>query len=143
MTADSRSEITIDALERGDIDAAAFDHEAHVFAAWQFISAMPLPEAIQRFSAALKRLTRDLGVPEKYHGTVTWFYLLLIAERRQSGEEWCAFRAANRDLFERDLLSRYYTPERLASEEARAGFVLPDRLAARQPVDKVFAGSLT
>ncbi len=121
---------TIDALERGEIDAEAFDHEAHVFAAWRFVSNLPLAEAIERFSSALIRLTRDLGVPEKYHGTVTWFYLLLIAERARPDQNWDAFRAANEDLFERDLLARYYTPECLASDEARARFVLPDRLAA-------------
>lgn len=126
----SLNSITIEALELGTIDVEAFDHEAHVFAAWRFISDLPLPEAIERFSGALIRLTRDLGVPEKYHGTVTWFYMLLIAERRQPGQEWAAFRAANEDLFERDLLTRYYTSERLASDEARARFVLPDRLAA-------------
>ena len=130
MTTDKLNAITIDALERGAVDVEAFDHEAHVFAAWRFISDLPLPEAIERFSGALIRLTHDLGVPEKYHGTVTWFYMLLIAERARPGEDWATFRAANEDLFERDLLDRYYTPERLASEEARSRFLLPDRLAA-------------
>ncbi len=130
MTADRLQAMTIEAFERGEIDVGAFDHEAHVFAAWRFISELPLPEAIERFSNALIRLTRSLGVPEKYHGTVTWFYMLLIAERRKSDQDWPAFLAANSDLFERDLLARYYTPECLASDEARTRFVLPDRLAA-------------
>ncbi len=130
MTATSLYAVSVESLERGEIDVEAFDHEAHVFAAWRFVSEMPLPEAIERFSSALKRLTRNLGVPEKYHGTVTWFYLLLIAERQRPDQDWDAFRAANEDLFERDLLGRYYTAECLGSEEARAGFVLPDRVAA-------------
>ena len=130
MKSDERSELTIEAIERGDIDAEAFDHEAHVYAAWRFISEMPLPEAIERFSGALKRLTQSLGVPEKYHGTVTWFYMLLIAERHCPNEGWADFRSANADVFARDLLTRYYTPEVLESDEARTGFVLPDRIAA-------------
>ena len=130
MTASGMTDLSIEAIERGDIDVATFDHEAHVYAAWRFVSEMPLPEAIERFSSALKRLTRDLGVPEKYHGTVTWFYMLLIAERHRSDQSWGEFQRANGDLFERDLLARYYTPERLGSDEARTGFLLPDRIAA-------------
>ena len=130
MTVTERTDLTVEVIERGEFDVATFDHEAHVYAAWRFISAMPLPEAIERFSAALQRLTQRLGVPEKYHGTVTWFYMLLIAERQRPGQEWQAFRDNNADLFAPDLLARYYTPERLGTEEARTGFVLPDRIAA-------------
>ncbi len=132
MSAGQRSydALTIEAFERGDIDVEAFDHEAHVFAAWRFVSEMPLPEAIERFSGALKRLTQSLGVPGKYHGTVTWFYMLLIAERQRPNQDWAAFRKSNADLLARDLLSRYYTAEVLGSDEARTGFVLPDRIAA-------------
>ena len=69
-------------------------------------------------------------MPGKYHDTITWFYMLLIAERHKSDEDWEDFRSANTDLFERDLLTRYYTRECLASEDARTRFVLPDRIAA-------------
>ncbi len=124
------SGLTVDTVERGDFDVDEFDHESHVFAAWRFIDELPLLEAIERFSNALRRLTIKLGVPDKYHDTVTWFYMLLIAERHRSGEGWQAFRTANEDLFASDLLTRYYTPECLASEAARTKFVLPDRIAA-------------
>lgn len=130
MTASDYAGLTVETLERGDIDVEAFDHEAHVFAAWRFISEMPLPEAIERFSGALQRLTKSLGVPGKYHGTITWFYMLLIAERHRPNEDWAEFRSANDDLFAPDLLARYYTPEALQSDEARSGFILPDRIAA-------------
>ena len=130
MSLAKRDDLTIEAVERGDIDVESFDHEAHVLAAWRFIAEMPLPEAIERFSGALQRLTTALGVPGKYHGTVTWFYMLLIAERHRPNEDWAEFRRANTDLFAPDLLSRYYTPECLGSDEARRGFVLPDRIAA-------------
>ncbi len=130
MITSERTELSVSAIERGDIDVEAFDHEAHVYAGWRFVREMPLLEAIERFSSALKRLTHNLGVPEKYHGTVTWFYMLLIAERQRPDQEWAEFRNANADLFERDLLARYYTPEVLSSAAARKGFVLPDRIAA-------------
>ena len=130
MNEQELSGLSIDSVERGEFDVEKFDHEAHVFAAWRFIDELPLPEAIERFSNALRRLTARLGVPGKYHDTVTWFYMLLIAERHQAGEDWPSFREANEDLFASDVLSRYYTRECLASEAARQRFVLPDRIAA-------------
>jgi hypothetical protein len=129
---DRQIDVTVAALESGNIDAEAFDHEAHVYAAWLFLDAYPAEVASERFAAALKRLTEKLGVPGKYHDTVTRFYMALIAERRAASNDldWSGFRESNRDLFGRsdNVLSRYYSRERLASDEARRAFVLPDRL---------------
>ena len=134
MNAHAAPPISIDALEDGTLDAATFDHAAHVYAAWLYLEEFPLADAIARFSAALRRLTATLGVPGKYHETVTWFFMLLIAERRAAGhrDDWFAFRRSNPDLFgnAEDVIRRYYSSEVLASERARQTFVLPDQLAA-------------
>ena len=134
MNAQATPRVSIAALEDGSLDAVTFDHAAHVYAAWLYLEQYSLPDAIAAFSAALKRLTTKLGVPDKYHETVTWFYMLLIAERRAaaSGGDWFAFRRDNPDLFNRDddIIERYYSAELLASKQARRAFVLPDRLAA-------------
>ena len=91
-------------------------------------------EAISRFTGALRRLTAKLGVPDKYHDTISWFYLLLIAERRAATTEdsWFTFRRDNDDLFSRDnnVLEHYYSKELLWSDRARQSFVLPDQRAA-------------
>jgi N-formylglutamate deformylase len=130
----ARPDLTIDNLEASQIDAASFDHEGHVYLAWLYLEAYPVTEAIDKFSAALKRLTLKLGVPGKYHATITWFFMLLIAERRRNPSKltWAHFKAANDDLFQKDdnVLNRYYSKEMLASDEARQIFVLPDRVAA-------------
>ena len=125
------SEFSIGAIESGDFDVGSFDHEAHVYAAWRFLETLPVLEAIERFSSALKRVTVRLGVPGKYHDTVTWFWMLLIAERRRPGEDWPRFRNGNPDLFDKDdnILLRYYSSERLWSDEARRQFLLPDKAA--------------
>ena len=133
MNAAARPAVTVEALEDGTLDVGAFDHEAHVYAAWLFLERYGLLEAVTRYSAALERLTRRLGVPDKYHATVTWFYLVQIAERRdrEPALDWFAFRRRNDDLFARggSLLRRYYRAETLASERARRLFLLPDRIA--------------
>jgi hypothetical protein len=134
MTAPRLSTLTIDSFEAGRIDAAAFDHEAHVYLAWLYVREYPLAEAIERFSAALRRLTAALGVPGKYHASITWFFLVLINERDAAapGTDWESFRTANKDLLSRDedIVARYYTAQRLASRRARETFVLPDRTGA-------------
>ena len=133
MSAIARPRLSIEAFENGSIDVDAFDHEAHVYIAWLYLDRFELSEAIGRFDTALRELTAQLGVPDKYHATVTWFFMLLIAERRaaRSDTDWLDFRRRNRDLFAGSkILHSYYTPETLASDRARRTFVLPDRPCA-------------
>jgi hypothetical protein len=123
--------LTISNFETGDVDAERFDHEAHVYVGWLYIQQYELPEAITRFDAALKRLVTKVGAESKYHATLTWFFLLLIAERFLPDESWDAFKQRNDDLLggSKALLSRYYSEEYLFSNRARAHFVLPNQLA--------------
>ena len=134
MTAFTEPALTITAFEAGAIDAESFDHEAHVYLGWLYVGEYPLIEAVSRFTSALRRLTAALGVPDKYHDTISWFYLLLIAQRSNEAtdNDWETFRRNNNDLFSRDdnILGRYYSEELLRSERARQAFVLPDRCAA-------------
>ncbi len=128
--ADRRIEQLVAAFENATIDARDFDHEAHLLVGWRFLQDQSLLDAIKRFSAALKRLTRKLEVPGKYHKTITWFYLIKIAERctGQTATNWPVFKDANPDLFARNpsLIRQYYSKSLLASEDARRAFVLPD-----------------
>jgi len=137
MTSDETVGVTVADVERGTIDAERFGHEAHVYAAWLFVNEYGPDVAADRFAKALKRLTTSLGEPGKYHETITRFYMALIAERQgqRPDADWPAFKTANGDLFGRsgNVLSRYYSRERLASDEARRAFVLPDRLPDVEP----------
>lgn len=123
----------IAAFESGDIDGARFDHAAHIHIAWCYLQRYGLAEAIARFTAALKRLTRRLGAEAKYHETVSWFFIVLLADRMADAPaaDWDTFRHGNPDLFlyPRALLRRHYSDECLSSARARDRFVLPDRLA--------------
>lgn len=134
MNAAPTPAVTIAAFESGQLDAESFDHEAHVYLAWLYLGEFPVFEALQRYAQGLRRLTEQLGVPRKYHETITCFYLFKIAERRdESAGDWHDFRDRNADLLARggsSVLYRFYSRETLASERARKAFVLPDRLAA-------------
>ena len=134
MATPSQPALSIDDLEQNRIEGGSFDHEAHVYLAWLYLDRYPLTEAIDRFTSALKRLTTKLGVPGKYHETISWFYMLIIAQRRSgnAGNDWPNFKEKNPDLLSRDanVLNRYYSKETLATDAARRAFVLPDRLVA-------------
>ena len=121
---------TVAEFERGELDPEAFVHEAHVYVAWELINECPLAEAIERFAAALRRLTRALGQEAKYHETITWFFMILTAERQAAlgAKNWDIFAGANPDLLtnSQSMLARYYSAERLWSPLARRQFLLPD-----------------
>jgi hypothetical protein len=125
-------EFTIERFEAADIDPDRFDHEAHVYVAWLYVREYELTDAIAKFNSGLKRLVTKLGADGKYHATLTWFFLLLIADRAQEREPWRAFRHRNADLItgSKEILSRYYSDDCLLSERARERFVLPDKLAS-------------
>jgi hypothetical protein len=91
---------TIDAFETGNIDPSLFDHEAHVYVAWLYVTSFGRDEGPRRFDAALRALTRKIGAADKYNAMITWLFLKLIAERFRDDEPWPAFRARNSDLID-------------------------------------------
>ena len=116
-------------FEAGDIDPQKFDHEAHVRVAWSYLQQYTAAVAIERFTSALRSLTTRLGASDKYHETITWFFMITIAERRAACPhgDWQSFKRGNRDLLAGSaLLKRYYSRDRLDSPEARRHFLLPD-----------------
>jgi hypothetical protein len=74
---------------------------------------------------------------------MTVAYVLLIAERVAEAQDspWPAFAGRNPDLLARDPspLARFYTPELLASDRARRGFVMPDRSVATHAARSIAA----
>ena len=121
---------TVEEFQRLNFDADAFNHEAHVYVGWCLVTQFPLPDAIHRFADTLKRLTHSLKLEGKYHETITWFFMILIAERQSAlpANSWEEFAANNRDLIEnsKTLLSSHYSNERLWSQQARQHFLMPD-----------------
>jgi hypothetical protein len=119
-------------FEDASLQKEAFHHDQHVRAAWLFVRTYGMPDALGRFSTALKRFAATNGVPGLYHETISWAYLLLISERlaRNPVGTWTEFATANPDLlsWKPSLVDRYYEPGTLASDLARRTFVMPDRV---------------
>ncbi len=134
MNAIITPEFSIGAFEASDINPDFFNHEAHVYVGWLYVREYELAEAIAKFDAGLKRLITKLGADGKYHATLTWFFLLLIAERVETDEPWQIFMTRNADLVtdSKGILARYYSHDYLFSDRARETFLLPDRIANDQ-----------
>jgi len=119
----------VSAFENCEIAGNRFRHADHVRLAWIYVTTLGLHEAEQRFCNGLRRLAAYLGVPEKFHLTMTLAWIRAVAGRvepdqRQTFEGWFA---ANPELFDRSFLHNYYSESCLASAQAHAHWVEPNR----------------
>ena len=133
-------EAVVAAFEAGQEPPGGFHHREHVRVAWYYLRQQALPDALVRFSNALRAFATAQGKPGLYHETITTAYVLLINERlddRARELSWNDFAALNPDLFgwKPSILDRYYRPETLKSDKARRTFVMPDRFAADESVE--------
>jgi len=125
-------------FENGDVVPDQFDHAAHVRMAFAMTQSYSFDESLTRYVRGLQRLCALVGKPEKFNMTVTVAFLAAVGERcRDSGtRSWEEFAAANRDLFDRRFLGRWYTGDVLGSEIARKTFLLPAPFAGALRVEK-------
>jgi len=112
------------------LPAEQFHHHQHMQVAWLFVQKYGMPMALTEFTAAIKRFADAKGATGLYHETITWAFLLLIADRqaRHPSDTWQEFEAMNADLlsWKPSILDRYYSKELLASDLARRTFLMPD-----------------
>jgi len=116
------------AFLRGEVRGADFRHADHVRVGFEMLRRHPFLDAASAFAAGLKGIAARAGHSGAYHETITIAFLALIAERSAAAPhaDFPAFAAANGDLLEKGVLSRWYAPDRLASAIARRTFILPD-----------------
>jgi hypothetical protein len=121
----------IDRFENCTLPNECFHHREHVRVAFLYLTKYPVLEALQVFSRTLRRFAAARGKPQLYHETITWAYLFLIRERMARAgkhQSWDEFVRSNPDLlvWKDGILTRFYCAETLASDLARAMFILPD-----------------
>jgi N-formylglutamate deformylase len=119
------------AFEKTTIDPNAFHHREHLYVAWCYLRALPLEDALARYVRHLRALVAALGVPDKYHATMTWAYVVLLHEAmdKSPGATFDDLLVKNPALLEprAGALRAFYAPAELDSQEARRRFVLPRR----------------
>jgi hypothetical protein len=110
-----------------------FHHREHVRLAFALLRREgDLAAAAFAFRAGLRRFATAVGVAGKYHETITWAYLAIIAELMAGGVYASSdeLLAANPDLLDHQhgALARHYdVAELVASPHARVTFVLPHK----------------
>ncbi|MEO6236002.1 MAG: hypothetical protein ABIQ52_03330 [Vicinamibacterales bacterium] len=118
------------AFEAGSVIPVEFGHLAHVRVAWVYLhESACVEEALSAMRAAIQRFASAAGVPQKYHETITVFWMRLLANVRALGAagELADVVRQYPALGDKDLPLRYYSRERLFSDEARTSWVDPDR----------------
>ena len=122
----------IQQFESDAIPADSFHHADHVRLAFAYLAIYPPLQALENFSAALKRFATARGKSQLYHETITHAYFFLIRERmaRCSTANWDEFADRNPDLliWKNGILTRYYHESTLQSDLARTVFVFPDKV---------------
>lgn len=120
-------------FEAGTVDPAAFGHREHLFVAWCYLKDLSLEDALARYVKYLRALTIKLGVPQKFHATITWTFMLLLDEAMQKDREvtFETLLVRHPELLEKRTLLRLYDQSQLDSAEARERYVLPRHVFAR------------
>ena len=119
----------IRALERGEIANESFHHLSHIHVAWVYLSeSSSADEAAAKMRETLQKFAASVGKPEKYHETITVFWIQLLHHIRAAnvGRSLEEIVEANPQLLEKDFPLEYYSPETLFSDRARGFWIEPD-----------------
>jgi hypothetical protein len=117
------------ALERGEIANENFGHTSHLHVAWVYLSESSSPiQAAAKMRKTLRDFAAALGKLEKYHETITLFWIYFLARARVAGAGHSLEELvhANPRLLEKDFPLTYYSHGRLFSDRARNTWVEPD-----------------
>jgi len=117
------------ALERGEVANEDFHHVSHLHVAWVYLAESPsVQQAANKMRDTLRRFAAAAGKPQKYHETITLFWVHLLSRARAAGggERLEEIVHANPQLLEKNFPLAYYSAERLFSNEARTSWVEPN-----------------
>jgi hypothetical protein len=109
-----------------------FTHEQHLRAAFCYLQREPLGHAAERFKASLLRLASSRSMPNLYHETITWAYMVLLNEKRcmlGAGATFDEVKERWPELLDHGNgeLRRLYAGDELDDVDSRRVFCLPRR----------------
>ncbi len=115
------------AFRNQSLDAAGFGHVDHLRVAYDLLQGADFIDATTEYARGIQFLAARAGAADKFNLTITYAFMSLIAEAlaRAPAPDFDSFLAANPDLLSPDLLTRWYTPDRLHSPTAREILLMP------------------
>jgi hypothetical protein len=122
----------VDGFEDTTLPTERYTHAAHLWVALVFVRRYGLEGARARVPAAIRRYNAATGrAPSAYHETITQAWLAIVARFLRDDDSGQSLGVLADALVakcgDKHHLAAYYSPDVLMSEEARAGFVPPDR----------------
>ncbi len=110
-----------------ELDNNAFHHREHVQVAYELLRNLSYTDAAFEYATGIRTLAAKAGAPQKFNATITYAFMSLIAEHMAMDryDDFEVFAARSPELFSKNLLARWYEPERLHSDFARHAFLLP------------------
>lgn len=130
FTTDAEIEALVTAFEECSLPYSRWTHRAHLAVALVYLTRYRSQLALDRIRLHINLYNRTRGKADGYHETVTVLHMWRVAKHLAEQLEPRSLVAALDALAElcgKGWMARHYSPERLGSPEARAGWVEPDR----------------
>jgi hypothetical protein len=115
----------LEAFHSCRLESSEFRHADHLRLAWLHLHRAPFEAALNSVRTGIQRFAAHHHATHLYHETVTTAWVRLLATHHEDSFE--EFLRQNHRRLTKDLLHQFWTPELLASEEARARWTPPDR----------------
>ncbi|MBD3653736.1 N-formylglutamate amidohydrolase [Kangiella sp.] len=126
----------VEKFEAQSITGGDFNHRNHLRVAWYYLNHYSIMAARERVHQGLIKLTKVLGAEQKYHRTMTDFFIdyLLQVKWYLNTDSWDEVESLCEFLLKdaKSLIRIYYSESVIESEQARTEYVEPDRL----PLDR-------
>jgi hypothetical protein len=114
---------------RAKLAAGDFHHRDHLRLAWMLLDEHGPERAGDVLAGLLRDVAEAHGQPERYHETLTRFWLQVVIhvrERRPDLADLDAAASALPLLLDKDLPFRHWSRPAMATEAARRGWLEPD-----------------
>jgi hypothetical protein len=130
-------------FEDCSLPVSEWTHDRHLVMALWYLLRFPREEATRRIRARIQRYNLSHGNRNGYHETITRAWVAVISRFLDGQDRGRAAAELAADLVkacgQKDYLLRFYSRERLFSDEARRRWVAPD-LRAIEPEDDGASG---
>ena len=122
----------VQAFLTGNLPPTQFHHRDHLRLTWVLVRLTGVEEAMKRITSGIRYFATLHGQAEKYHETMTRFWVRIVGHAVAARPDITAFEdflAAFPLLLEKDLPYHHWRRETMLSPDARAHWVEPDLLA--------------
>lgn len=120
-------------FEAHDVDTTRFNHAEHIKVAVELLNKYDFIDAAAIYAKGIRAIAAKAGAVDKFNLTITYAFMSLIAERMAgSSNALSEFIELNPDLMHKDVLAKWYAPDRLQTATARNIFLLPEPKAVAE-----------